>query len=330
MAISTYILCILAVSHCLLPACKSANPQVSVLSKACGDFLIGTLDLSNCLSLFSIAEAYGSATLLQSAEGFMIENFHDLSKTHDFLEMQVTPAPPEKHIFLNKEQLVNFCMSDHRRMCWKCVWGLTPWTCPVKRRWWSHSCNGSTMIYGQDTICCPVCCLWPDSITFLLLRCELIHTWDFLKLNHCLLNFSFTSLRSESGRFPPSALWQWVLPGTDLWGSQLADRAQWPAHWRSGSHHPKLHLHPQDRGERRDPPHLLLLFGDRPMERAGHCRERGSRRHARPTGILPDQLRREGTYTEWMIRFGSVNYFTSSGHAVKILDAPLDWIVFFF
>ncbi|XP_075905770.1 kelch repeat and BTB domain-containing protein 3 [Nelusetta ayraudi] len=63
--------------------------QISVLSKACGDFLIGIMDLSNCLSLFSIAEAYGSAALLRSAEGFMIENFHDLSKTQDFLEMQV-------------------------------------------------------------------------------------------------------------------------------------------------------------------------------------------------------------------------------------------------
>lgn len=48
------------------------------------------MDLRNCLSLFSIAEAYGSAALLQSAERFMIENFHDLSKTEDFLEMQVT------------------------------------------------------------------------------------------------------------------------------------------------------------------------------------------------------------------------------------------------
>lgn len=57
------------------------------------------MDLSNCLSLFSIAEAYGSAALLHSAEGFMIENFHDLSETQDFLEMQVTPVAPEKTHF---------------------------------------------------------------------------------------------------------------------------------------------------------------------------------------------------------------------------------------
>lgn len=86
-----------AFTHCSVPALQSANSQVSVLSKACGDFLIGTMDLSNCLSLFAIAEAYGSAALLQSAEGFIIENFHDLSKSQDFLEMQVTPEPAAKH-----------------------------------------------------------------------------------------------------------------------------------------------------------------------------------------------------------------------------------------
>lgn len=64
-------------------------PQVSVLSRACSDFLIGTLDLCNCLSLFSVAEAYGSASLLRSAKEFVIQNYSDLSKTQDFLDMQV-------------------------------------------------------------------------------------------------------------------------------------------------------------------------------------------------------------------------------------------------
>ncbi|XP_068173487.1 kelch repeat and BTB domain-containing protein 3 [Antennarius striatus] len=63
--------------------------QVSVLSRACSDFLIGTLDLSNCLSLLSLAEAYGSASLLRTANDFVIQNFFDLSKTPDFLDMQV-------------------------------------------------------------------------------------------------------------------------------------------------------------------------------------------------------------------------------------------------
>lgn len=64
-------------------------PQVSVLSRACSDFLIGTMDLYNCLSLFSLAEAYGSASLLRSANEFVVQNFADLSKTQDFLDMQV-------------------------------------------------------------------------------------------------------------------------------------------------------------------------------------------------------------------------------------------------
>lgn len=64
-------------------------PQVSVLSQACSNFLIGTMDLSNCLSLLSLAEAYGSASLLQRANEFVVQNFSDLSKTQDFLDMQV-------------------------------------------------------------------------------------------------------------------------------------------------------------------------------------------------------------------------------------------------
>ncbi|XP_006802137.1 kelch repeat and BTB domain-containing protein 3 [Neolamprologus brichardi] len=63
--------------------------QVSVLSKACSDFLIGTMDLYNCLSLLSLAEGYGSASLLQSANEFVVQNFFELSKMQDFLDMQV-------------------------------------------------------------------------------------------------------------------------------------------------------------------------------------------------------------------------------------------------
>ncbi|CAG6004473.1 unnamed protein product [Menidia menidia] len=63
--------------------------QVSVLSRACSDFLIGTMDLSNCLSLLSLAEAYGSASLLHSANDFVVQNFSDLSQTQEFLDMQV-------------------------------------------------------------------------------------------------------------------------------------------------------------------------------------------------------------------------------------------------
>ncbi|XP_061637425.1 kelch repeat and BTB domain-containing protein 3 isoform X1 [Phyllopteryx taeniolatus] len=63
--------------------------QVPVLSKACSDFLLETIDLGNCLSLLALAEAYGSASLLQSAMDFVVQNFQDLSNTQDFLDMQV-------------------------------------------------------------------------------------------------------------------------------------------------------------------------------------------------------------------------------------------------
>uniref|UniRef100_A0AAY4CQQ7 BTB domain-containing protein n=1 Tax=Denticeps clupeoides TaxID=299321 RepID=A0AAY4CQQ7_9TELE len=64
--------------------------QVSILSKACSDFLIKTLDLSNCLQLLAVAEGYGSARLLRRAAEFITQNFHTLSATADFLEMPVS------------------------------------------------------------------------------------------------------------------------------------------------------------------------------------------------------------------------------------------------
>ncbi|KAL0973101.1 hypothetical protein UPYG_G00198990 [Umbra pygmaea] len=63
--------------------------QVSALSRACSDFLVGTLELSNCLMLLTLAEGYGSTLLLQQAKEFVVQNFHDLSLTLDFLEMSV-------------------------------------------------------------------------------------------------------------------------------------------------------------------------------------------------------------------------------------------------
>lgn len=78
-------------------------PQVSVLSRACSDFLIETMDLCNCLSFLSLAEAYGSTSLLQSANKFVIQNFNDLSKTQDFLEMQVLVE--DKQDCLNEQKL---------------------------------------------------------------------------------------------------------------------------------------------------------------------------------------------------------------------------------
>lgn len=61
--------------------------QVPILSKACSDFLIHSLDLSNCLQLLAVAEGYGSSRLLCRATEFITQNFHTLSATPDFLDM---------------------------------------------------------------------------------------------------------------------------------------------------------------------------------------------------------------------------------------------------
>lgn len=60
---------------------------MGALSQACSDFLIQTLDLSNCLHLLAVAEGYGSSRLLQRATEYIIFNFHALSFRPDVLEM---------------------------------------------------------------------------------------------------------------------------------------------------------------------------------------------------------------------------------------------------
>ncbi|KAF7662156.1 hypothetical protein LDENG_00243870 [Lucifuga dentata] len=101
--------------------------QVSVLSKACSDFLIGTMDLSNCLSLLSLAEAYGSTSLLQSANEFVVQNFHDLSSTQDFLDMQVNVVesclksdalnvPSEETVVMSLLRWIHHDLSGRRKL----------------------------------------------------------------------------------------------------------------------------------------------------------------------------------------------------------------------
>lgn len=57
------------------------------LSHTCSDFLVQSLDLSNCLQLLAVAEGYGSSRLLHRAGEFVTRNFHALSSRPDFLQM---------------------------------------------------------------------------------------------------------------------------------------------------------------------------------------------------------------------------------------------------
>ncbi|MGH0140474.1 UNVERIFIED_CONTAM: hypothetical protein FKN15_071989 [Acipenser sinensis] len=63
--------------------------QVAILSKACSGFLIKTIDLTNCLQLLSLSEGYGSTRLYDHALDFVVQHFHSLTKSSDFLEMNV-------------------------------------------------------------------------------------------------------------------------------------------------------------------------------------------------------------------------------------------------
>ena len=79
------------------------------------------MDLSNCLSLLSLAEAYGSASLLQSAQDFVIENFYDLSQRQDFLEMQVRLKCVNFFPFLSKMFFLFFVFFYHVAVLCVCL-----------------------------------------------------------------------------------------------------------------------------------------------------------------------------------------------------------------
>ncbi|XP_035183373.1 kelch repeat and BTB domain-containing protein 3 [Oxyura jamaicensis] len=61
--------------------------QVSLLSKACSDFLIKSIDLVNCLQLLSLSESYGSDRLFDHALDFVQHHFSLLLRSSDFLEI---------------------------------------------------------------------------------------------------------------------------------------------------------------------------------------------------------------------------------------------------
>ncbi|XP_053313858.1 kelch repeat and BTB domain-containing protein 3 [Spea bombifrons] len=64
--------------------------QVALLSKACSDFLIKTIDINNCLQLLSISEGYGSTRLFDRALEFTLQNFSLLTQSTDFLELNIS------------------------------------------------------------------------------------------------------------------------------------------------------------------------------------------------------------------------------------------------
>ncbi|XP_007665024.1 kelch repeat and BTB domain-containing protein 3 isoform X1 [Ornithorhynchus anatinus] len=60
--------------------------QIPPLSEACGDFLIKSIDVANCLRLLSLSDGYGSAPLFEQALAFAERHFSSLLRSADFLE----------------------------------------------------------------------------------------------------------------------------------------------------------------------------------------------------------------------------------------------------
>lgn len=105
-------------------------------------------------------------------------------------------------------------------------------------------------------------------------------TWNF----KAWTNYSKPFLSDSAFRCSPSG--EQGLLHVDLTGSGPTGTAQWPAHRRQAGHHAVLHLHPQDRRERRDPSRLLLLSGNQSVERFGKKSLGASYHVSRPTRML--------------------------------------------
>lgn len=105
----------------------------------------------------------------------------------------------------------------------------------------------------------------------------------------------FFYLIADSARFrlPPQ---QWrVLSCSAVRGPEQTDSVRRPAHRCQARHRSELHLYPQDGGECRDPSHLLLLSGNRPVERAADRERRRDGSAARSTRVVSYELCWEGT-----------------------------------
>ncbi|TRY58047.1 hypothetical protein DNTS_022700 [Danionella cerebrum] len=65
----------------------SSYLQVDFILRSCSDFLIKTLQLTNCLHLLTMAEDYGSSHLQKHATDFILQNFHAFSSEPDFIDI---------------------------------------------------------------------------------------------------------------------------------------------------------------------------------------------------------------------------------------------------
>lgn len=152
--------------------------------------------------------------------------------------------------------------------------------CLVRKTWWHRFSDGFATTYRDEINCCPACCPQPDYTIYHLWRYN-ITTQD---LEHDAAWSDFPFCQGSAFRCRPSG--ERGLPGSDLRGSGSTGSARRPAHGRQAGHHADLHLHPQNRRERRDPAHLLLLSGNQSVERCGNRALGGSGRVSRPTRML--------------------------------------------
>ncbi|XP_070581051.1 kelch repeat and BTB domain-containing protein 8-like [Ptychodera flava] len=61
--------------------------QIHFIQETCAQFMSAHVDVNNCVSLFSFACSYNSQWLKRGSKELIEQNFHQLSKTDDFMEL---------------------------------------------------------------------------------------------------------------------------------------------------------------------------------------------------------------------------------------------------
>ena len=77
------------------------------LQKLFEDYLTNKLNISNCISTYSLAQMYSSEKLLSFAKRFIISNFTAVAKEEDFLNLSIQAVK----VWISSDE-INICAEE--------------------------------------------------------------------------------------------------------------------------------------------------------------------------------------------------------------------------
>ena len=87
--------------------CIADRFEVIGLKKSCEDFLLKTIDKSNCLNILRLGQSVNEGSLEKTAFGFIVENFQDFISTDDFYDLTIdefTAIIRQSNLYIEREE----------------------------------------------------------------------------------------------------------------------------------------------------------------------------------------------------------------------------------